>query len=240
MEDIFLENIKYEFPERAIDITETLQLLKEVIGSTVDDISLKLNKAISARDALKMDKYKTLAEDCFKYEKLLEEIIDSLEIEIQDDLSNGEETEYNSINGRGNIPNYADFHVDINIEHSLYEDFMYIRPFGFKFIKKEIIESRTWSDLFVKTCEMLYDVEPLKFKGFENLQRMNGKKKKYFSKEESQLRKAIKIRDNIYVETNHSANTLRNIIVKMLKEYNYKVSDYKVYFYADYTELYRK
>jgi ribose 5-phosphate isomerase RpiB len=43
--------------------------------------------------------------------------------------------------------------------------------------------------------------------------------------------------NKIYVETNQSANSLRNLIVKMLKEFNLKISDYKIYFRADYTEL---
>jgi len=41
----------------------------------------------------------------------------------------------------------------------------------------------------------------------------------------------------IYVETKLSANSLRNLIVNLLKEYNFKISDYKIYFRADYTEL---
>jgi uncharacterized protein YeeX (DUF496 family) len=45
------------------------------------------------------------------------------------------------------------------------------------------------------------------------------------------------ISGSIYVETNMSSNSIRNIIIKMLKEYNIKISDFKLYFRADYTNM---
>ena len=42
---------------------------------------------------------------------------------------------------------------------------------------------------------------------------------------------------NIYVETNLSANGIRNLLIKMLNKYNIKLSDYKIYLKADYSEL---
>lgn len=66
---------------------------------------------------------------------------------------------------------------------------------------------------------------------------MKGKTKKYFSKNEKELRDPSVIREDIFVETNHSANTLRNLIIKILLEYNFDISEYKVYFVADYLEL---
>lgn len=66
---------------------------------------------------------------------------------------------------------------------------------------------------------------------------MMGKKKKYFSKNDKELRSPFKIRDDIFVETNHSANTLRDLIIRILKEYNFEILEYKVYFTADYSDL---
>ena len=45
------------------------------------------------------------------------------------------------------------------------------------------------------------------------------------------------ISGSIYVETNMSSNSIRNIIVKMLREYDIKVNDFKLYFRADYTNI---
>ena len=65
---------------------------------------------------------------------------------------------------------------------------------------------------------------------------MNGKNK-YFSIEKNWHERPIKVKDKIYLETNMSSNSIRNQILKMLKEYGYGAKDYKVYFYADYSGL---
>ncbi len=68
---------------------------------------------------------------------------------------------------------------------------------------------------------------------------MNGKKVIYFSRIKlPTMRAARKIESaNIYVETNLSANGIRNLLIKMLSKYNIKLSDYKIYLKADYSEL---
>jgi len=39
------------------------------------------------------------------------------------------------------------------------------------------------------------------------------------------------------VETNLSANAMRNLIIKMLQKYNLKPSEFKVFLRADYSSL---
>ena len=73
--------------------------------------------------------------------------------------------------------------------------------------------------------------------GFENSKNMNGKKNKYFSMNPDDMRKPVMVAGKVYVETNMSGNAIRNLILKMLKEYGFKASDYKVYFRADYTDI---
>lgn len=68
---------------------------------------------------------------------------------------------------------------------------------------------------------------------------MNGKKVVYFSRVNlPNMRAAREIKlANIYVETNLSANGIRNLLIKILNKYNIKLSDYKIYLKADYSEL---
>lgn len=42
---------------------------------------------------------------------------------------------------------------------------------------------------------------------------------------------------NIYVETNLSANGIRNLLIKILNKYDIKLTEYKFYLRADYSEL---
>jgi hypothetical protein len=51
------------------------------------------------------------------------------------------------------------------------------------------------------------------------------------------MRKPRKVADKIYVEINQSGNAIRNLIMKLLKEYNFSIGEFKVYFRADYTSL---
>ena len=108
--------------------------------------------------------------------------------------------------------------MDNEVEHTLYENFTHIRPYGFKINSSELVEVKTWQDMMLKTCEMFLSIDAEKFLRFENNKTMNGKKNKYFSTKKDGLRKPEKVADKIYIETNMSGNSIRNLIVKILKE----------------------
>ena len=62
----------------------------------------------------------------------------------------------------------------------------------------------------------------------------------YFSKNSVDLREPRQIdSSNIYVETNMSANHIRNIIIKMLESFEIPRSTYQIYLCKDYTELHK-
>lgn len=235
--DDYINLIKAEFPEKVIDASESLHLLNETITSLIDDISSKVGEAISRRDFKSVERYTNLAETATNYERVISDYIDLLEIEdfeiknIKNKITDHE--------GKNIVPNYEDYRVDNKVEHSLYENWMHKRPFGFRFVKDEMIDARSWNDVFLKVCEILYDIDHEKFLNFENISYLNGRRKKYFSKDPDILRKPVEVRKGIFVETNHSANTFRNIILRIIKEYKFKPSDFIVYFFADYTELNR-
>ncbi|WP_058485354.1 hypothetical protein [Defluviitalea phaphyphila] len=230
-----IEKIKEECPDKAIDISESLDLLRTVINDTIEIFGDKMNSAVLNRDFKKISIYKDMAESIHQYEKKIEELISLFEIdEIPINEETDEETE------KRTIPNYEKYIVDNKIEHTLYENFTHKRPFGFKLNEGKIIEASTWKDILVKTCEILMTIDENKFMSFENNDTMNGKKNKYFSVDPNLIRNPRKIGNKIYIETNQSGNSIRNLIIKLLKEYNFKISDYKVYFRADYTNLNNK
>ncbi|MGI6424924.1 MAG: hypothetical protein ACOX2A_06825 [Tepidanaerobacteraceae bacterium] len=227
-----LQMIKSEFPDKAIDISESLQLLQEVIKNTMEDISNKVNTAFHNRDFDSVNKYQELAKSIHLYEKKIEEIIDFIDIEIA-----SIEEEIDEDTEKKLIPSYSDYLVDHNIEHTLYENLTHKRPFAFSINDSKMLEVKTWQEMFIRTCDYLIAVDEHKFLSFENNPKMNGKKNKYFSTNPGSMNNPKSILNKIYVETKLSANSLRNLIVKLLKEYNFKISDYKIYFRADYTEL---
>ena len=228
----WIEFVKKEFPNKAIDISESLQLLKETISSTMDDINIKLNEAFAERDFPSMEKYSLTAKETHEYELKIGEIIDFIDMEdlqIQDEID--EEID------KQEILNYDEYKVDHNVEHTLYDDFTHKRPYAFKINEYQLTKIKTWQDMLINTCEILIGLDEEKLLKFENNKAMNGKKKKYFSISPNQMRNPKIVSNKIYVETNQSANSIRNLIIKLLKEYEIKISEYKVFFRADYTNI---
>lgn len=136
------------------------------------------------------------------------------------------------------IPNYSDYLVDSNVEHTLYEDFTHKRPIALE-IKGKKYEVKDSKDMLLQTCNIMSGIDKNIILDFPNNKRMNGKKVTYFAyKEEDIVRAPRKIKNlDLYVSTNHSANSIRNIITKILREYKISLSDFKVFLRADYSEL---
>lgn len=232
--DQVVQNLKTEFPNKAIDLSESLELIKEVLNDTMNAINLKSNDAFANRDFAARRKYDDMAVFIYDYEQQIDQFVASLgvdAVDIVDDEDTDEEAE------RKKIPNYADYIVDNNVEHTLYENFTHKRPFAFRINEKNIVEVKTWQEMLKKTVELLMTLDSPKFLDFEHARGMNGKKNKYISVKSEGMRKPQLILDQVYIETNMSGNSIRNLILKMLKAYGFKATDYKVYFRADYTEI---
>lgn len=227
-----IKQIKEEFPSNAIDILESLELLNVVINDTVEAVGLKINKSFSNKKYDKIPSYLELAKNIGLYQKKIEDTISKIDI---DEFIVNEETDEETESK--NIPNYSEYIVDSNLEHSLYENFTHKRPYGFKINNENIIKVKTWQEMLIKTCEYLLIIDENKFVSFENKKIMNGKKNKYFSINPDNMRKPKKVANKIYVEINLSSNGIRNLIMKLLKEYNINISQYRVYFRADYTSI---
>lgn len=230
-----LNLIKEDFPDKSIDISESLSLLMDTIDDVMNKINDKIGQAYSNRDFSIVEKYTTLGKAINIYETKIDEIINFTRIEENEIIEEDTEESNSKI-----LPNYEEYIVDNKIEHTLYENFTHIRPFGFKINKSELIEARTWQEVLIKTCEELFSVDEEKFFSFENKKNMNGKKNKYFSIKTDSIRKPELIGNKLYVETNMSGNSIRNLIIKILKEFDIKISDYKVFFRADYTNVNRE
>ena len=93
--------------------------------------------------------------------------------------------------------------------------------------------------MLLQTCNIISEMDKELIMSFPESERMNGKKITYFAyKEEVVVRAPRKIQNlDLYVSTNHSANSIRNIVINILREYKISISDFKIYLRADYSEL---
>lgn len=220
--------IKSVSPEKAIDLSEGLELLKGTVEDLMDDINVQVNAAYSKRDFSELKHFTDLGEGVNAYEKKIEQLINFLEVESEEELEVTEKDPYEL--------NYSDYLVDEKMEHSLYEDFTHKRPYGFRLGEQNIVEASTWQGILIKTIEVLMAIDEEKFREFEHDPTMNGRKRPYFSTKKSMMRKPKLINEKIYVETNINANSVRNLLVKLLKKYGYKTNDFKIYLRAVYTD----
>lgn len=229
----FIEKIKEEYPEQAIDLKGSIELVKEVLGEIIELSAESMEEVVKQRAFEKMDFYSSIAQEGHEYEKKLETIIDMLDIEDIEIEEEAEESE------RKRIPNYEAYTVDREVEHSLYDDFKHKRPHGFKLNNQQMIEATSWSSMYIRLCEILMGLDEKKFLSFEHEARMNGKRRSYYSLDKNELKKPYLIANKIYVETNHNANSLRNQMIQLLRAYDFKIHEFKVYFRADYTTMNR-
>lgn len=225
-----------EVPSSVSDIREALDLLATSIDAAIEQVGEKVNKSFTEKDFKKAAELSLNSEKLDSISKKIQEAISELDTII--DNSNIEEAEKIVDGDEKSIPNYSDYLVDIDIEHNLYEDLTHKRPCAFK-IEGTKVEIKDWKGALVQTINYLAKKDSSIVKSFVDDSKMNGKKVIYFSRVKlPTMRAAREIKSaNIYVETNLSANGIRNLLIKMLNRYNIKLSDYKIYLKADYSDL---
>lgn len=228
-----------EVPNAASDIKESLDLLSSSIHMCLEQLGEQILKAHNNADfersieiSQQSKKIKEIDTQIQMMVTQLDEVLDHCEnIEMMESDAEVEKIERE-------VPNYRDYYVDQNIEYSLYDDFTHKRPAAFK-LNNEKELAKDWKEVLLKTLAVVAKKDIKTLDMFTTLPEMQGKKVPYFSKHQnSKMRKPMKIEGtDIYVETNLSANGIRNLLIKVLKQYKVSMNSYKIYLRADYSEL---
>lgn len=195
-----------------------------------------MNQLVMKKEYNNAKKYIEIHECVNKYIEKNQELIELLEIQ-EGDIIKEEEIDKEEIK---KLSDYEKYNVNKNMPHSLYESFKHKRPHAFE-IEGNKIKIGTWKEMLIETSKYLYKKDPEILQSFLNDKNMNGKKRAYFSFDKKNLRDPKEIEGTgIYLETNLSANSIKQTIIKMLKKYNINIADYIVYFRADYSKLHQK
>ena len=226
-----------EVPSSVGDIREALDLLATSIDTAVEQFVERVSKSFADKDFKKAAELSLNSEELDSISKRIQEVILDLDTIIDNRSIEEDSKEIDEVDEK-TIPNYSDYSVDTEVEHNLYEDLTHKRPCAFK-IEGTRVEIKDWKGALVQTINYLAKKDPSIVRSFVDDSKMNGKKVIYFSRVKlPTMRAAREIKSaNIYVETNLSANGIRNLLIKMLNKYNIKLSDYKIYLKADYSEL---
>ena len=224
-----IEAFKNDFPSEAIEIQECLDLLSQVLDEGVDSIKNKFNSVIDERDYNKWDLYRKIVQLIDNFRDQINGFASKLNVDVDENMDEAD--------SERTIPNYEDYRVDSNIPYTLYNDFTYKRPSGFELLGIRY-DANDWKSVLVNLCELLVSKDYGKFELFLSDKSMNGKKLKYFSKDENEIRSPRRIGNtDIFVMTNMSANQIRTLISSMLRKYKINLSECKIYLRADYSPL---
>jgi len=233
--DKLIAFLKKEFPNDALEIQECIELLNQCIGGSRENIKSAFNIAIDKRDYEKIPLLTDFLATIDTIQNKLDEFSDMLQIDqsVKDSIVEKEISESNE----KQLPDYDSLRVDQNIPHTLYDVYTHKRPAGFELFGQRH-DAKEWKDVFVQTCEALAAKDSNIFQSFVEDKTMQGRKVPYYCKDSKAIRAPRKIKGtDVYVMTNMSANQIRNVIERMLRKYNIKISDYKIYLKADYTSL---
>jgi hypothetical protein len=221
--------IDENLPEELNEISSSIELLQEILNKTRN----KINHSIL--DLTKANKHEEAREFLDKSEELsgFIKIIDQVNEEIA--AITKEEVK------KGDIPDYERYYVDNTKTHYLNEDYTFKRPYAFV-LKENGAKVSTWVQMLLETCKILIEIDDNLFRAFTNDKDFKGRSRSYLSYEIKSMNKPEKIElheEDIYVETNLSANDIIRIIRKMIKKYGIGIKEYKIYLKADYSDLHK-
>lgn len=225
-----------EVPHATRDLKESLDLLSGSIQGCLAQLGEQLIDAHQRADYKRSIEISQQSEKIKKIENQIQQIVSQLD----EDLDNYDNSDVELEKMERKIPNYREYYIDQKVEYSLNDDFTHKRPVAFKLNHKKEL-AKDWKEVLIKTLAILAQKDINILKNFTVQSEMQGKRVPYFSEDQHQkMRKPIKIEGtDIYVETNLSANSIRDLVIKVLNQYEIPMNQYKIYLKADYSELHR-
>lgn len=244
-----IEFIQNETPENQELLDKAIGAIKDVLQSEqalVDENAMNL---LRERDYDKMQKYIDMSKTIASVQASMKDIFEKIGVdkpkekkavlrkgvakEISEDDMEFLEDDQKKIN-------YEEYRVDETVPYDLMKDFCYTKPAAFS-LDGIRYPARMWKQLLVKICEILNQKNNKIFEEFLEDKFMQGKTRKYFSRNEASLWNAEKIKgSNIFVETNLSANSTRDMVMKMLDKYRIPYAAFKVYLSKDLSPLHKE
>lgn len=209
------------------DLLACLELKKDILDEIRDKIAHENIPEIAKLG--NMEKMTNIMNIMSQLKEKSESIDDILEKDL--DVEEYEEIEKTS------PKDYENYKVDDQVEHNLYGTFTFKRPCAIR-IENKKIDTNNWKEVLINTCEYLVHKDKKIFLDIIINKKITGRKRELISSSKDNLRDPKYIKEvNGYIETNLSANGIKNIIRRLLKEYKISVKNYGVYLRADYTEL---
>lgn len=225
----YLSEIKVE---KYNDLISSIELQKDILEEIIVDITKNHIGKILASGNYELsnktiDSVKLIKE---KINELNELIIKEMELDEEntEDIEKYEKT----------LPkDYDKYRVDENEKHTLYESFKNKRPCAFS-IENQKFEINNWKEVLLKTCSYLISKNKKIMEEIVKNESIKGRKRILLSKNRNQIFNPEKLNYiDGYIETNLSADSIKNLIKRILKLYDIPLTKYFIYLRADYNNM---
>jgi len=125
---------------------------------------------------------------------------------------------------------------DLNREeaHSLDENFTYKRPHGFILAGQATIGITTWQRLFELVCRQLYQRDAGRFRALiDDPGFISNRGHHSVTTDPGALRKALAVADGVFIEANLSANSIRDLIRRLLVAFDIPLDQLRLFLRQD-------
>lgn len=239
-----LEFIQSEIPQGKRKTKEVIKCVYDFTSAAKKDIDYGVLELLEKQNYEKTQEYINMSRKVSDVLKYLEKLLEINSVEINDEMVEDkveDESDIvpydNCISASCKRINYEDFRVDESVPYDIMSDFCYKKPAAFS-IDGEKYSARLWKSVLLKTCELLYEKNKKIFEEFPDDKFMQGKTRVYFSENEKLMSNPELIKGTkIFVETNLSANGIRDLIVRMLDQFRIPHAAYKIYLSKDLNPL---
>lgn len=250
--DNLMEFLQKEIPSNAEDLNNSINNTLEIIERTRAALSSKYLSI--AKNFFKEGNSNEIIRNFQNAEKQLENIKnnlsnflnDNIEIDFNssddmlieendtNDIAEDEEEEIEQHEGKKDYKRYL---VDNTKPYPLSSDFENTTPDSFSF-KDEIYKIKTYKEMWLKLCEILYEKDKNFFKDIATLHQIRGRKKTYIVYESDKVAQSITnplrfLNTKIILEGTTSTTQKIRIMLKLLDIYKISPSSVKVYLKSD-------
>lgn len=124
--------------------------------------------------------------------------------------------------------------LDREEPHRLDENFTYKRPHGFILAGKGTTGVTTWQRLYELVCRSLLSIDEQRFRAMEeDPDFISPKGHRIVTKNPLSLRKAMELHEDLFVESNLSANSICDVIRRMLAVFGIAETQMQIYLRQD-------
>ncbi len=124
--------------------------------------------------------------------------------------------------------------LDREVAHGLDEDFTFKRPFGFILDGHATTGLTTWQRLYELVCASLVIRDENRMRSlYDHADFISSRGNRTIERDPAKLRRALPLADGLYIESNLSANSIRDVIRRLLQQFDIPIDRMRVYLRQD-------